>query len=132
MEKEKEQTDILIDTSIFIDHLRGHAPATEFFQSLYSRENIFFSAITEAELIAGKQCGNNSIKEKIIRFLHKWKKIEVTNQIAVLAGDLARENAVAIPDAIIAATALSKKAKLLTKNIKDFTNIRELKVEAPY
>lgn len=133
MEKEeKENSMILIDTSVFIDHLRGYKLATDLFKDLYIREDIIFSAITEAELIAGKQCKNKFVKEEILRFIHKWKKVEVSNQVAVLAGDLCREYNTEIPDSIIAATAILNKAKVITKNVRDFTNIKELKVEAPY
>jgi len=51
---------MLIDTNIFVDHLRGYTPAVKFFESLKGKENILFSAITEAELIAGEECWQRS------------------------------------------------------------------------
>ena len=122
----------LVDTSVFVDHFRGFGPASNFFRSLSDRQDVIFSAITEAEIIAGKQCGDSSVKDRILHFLHKWKKIEVTNQIAVLAGDISRENKIAIPDAIIAATAIINKSYVITKNVKDFSRVHNLKVEEPY
>ncbi|HLC72844.1 MAG TPA: type II toxin-antitoxin system VapC family toxin [Candidatus Nanoarchaeia archaeon] len=123
---------ILIDTNIFVDHLRGYAPAVKFFESLASKENILFSVITEAELIACQECKEKAKKEGMLQFLSQWNKIIVTNQIAVLAGDLSRDKGIDLPDALIAATALVNKAELVTKNIKDFKKITELSLRVPY
>jgi|SRR3989338_2816540 len=123
---------ILIDTNIFIDHFRNFKPATTFFESLQERNNVLFSAITEAELVSGTINKDTEKKELLLRFLSQWNKIEVTNEIAVLAGDLRRDNALFLPDAIIAASAIINKAELITKNIKDFKDIKELKISSPY
>ena|SRR3989344_6258320 len=123
---------ILIDTNVFVDHLRGHDPATKFFEALALRNDIIFSAITETELVAGKECKEGDKKRLLLNFLRRWNKISVSNQIAVLAGDLARDYSLDVPDAIIAATALVNEAELLTKNIRDFKNVSGLKVKAPY
>lgn len=122
----------LLDTNIFIDHLRNYAPATRFFESLADADDVIFSAITEAELIAGKECADARKKEFTLHFLHRWEKIPVTNPIAVLGGDLCREYNLTLPDALIAATALFYEAELLTKNIKHFGLVPKLKVKMPY
>ena len=133
MEKKiKEGTVIVIDTNVFVDHLRGYAPAVAFFESLGSKEDILFSAITEAELVAGQECKEKIKKEGVLQFLGQWNKIIVTNQIAVLAGDLSRDKGIDLPDALIAATALVNKAELVTKNVKDFKRIAELSLRVPY
>lgn len=121
----------LVDTNIFIDHLRGYAPATAFFESL-NENNIIFSAISEAEIIVGKQCSEKKKKEEILQFLKKWQKIDVNNPIAIKAGDLAREYGIEFADAFIAATALINKAELLTRNVIDFKNVPDLIVKSPY
>ena len=121
----------LIDTNIFIDHFRGHALATDFFESL-DQDNIIFSAISEAEIITGKQCNELKKKEEILQFLRKWQKIDANNSIAIKAGDLAREYSMELADAFIAATAILHKAELLTRNVRDFKQIKELRVKSPY
>ena len=123
---------ILLDTNIFIDHLRGYTPAVRFFESIFTQKEVIFSAITEAELIAGKSCNNREKKDLLLQFLYQWKKIPVSNQIAVLAGDLSREKEMNIADAIVAATAVINKAALLTKNVKDFMGIEGLSIKSPY
>jgi|SRR3989344_527245 len=122
----------IIDTNLFIDHFRGHKPATLFFESL---EEAIFSAVTETELIAGSQCAISETRKDILQFLAKWKKINVDNQIDLLAGDLAREHrkdGLELGDAIIVATAIVNRAELLSKNLKDFEKIKDLRIRAPY
>ncbi len=123
---------IVIDTDIVVDHLRGYQPAIAFFESLLHNNEVFFSAITEAELVAGKECADGNKKELLLHFLHRWVIVPVSYEIALLAGDLTRDYSLALPDALIAATALINKADLLTRNVKDFKNIPRLKVRAPY
>ena len=122
----------LIDTNIFVDHLRGQGPAKAYFDSLGNEDDILFSAITEAELIAGQECKDKEKKEGVLQFLAQWKKIIVSNQIAVLAGDLSRDKELDLPDALIAATALINKAELVTRNSRDFKKIADLKISVPY
>lgn len=122
---------IILDTNVFIDYLRGYQPAIKFFESL-DHQTVLFSAITETELIAGKECSDTNNKERLLRLLNCFEKIFVTNQIAVLAGDICREYETWIADSIIAATAILTKSELLTKNLKDFQKIRDLKVKVPY
>ena len=135
MEKKTESIKVVtLDSSIFVDHLRGHPPATLFFHSLISKgkEDVLFSAITETELIAGQSCENNDIKNKVLQMLNSFHKREVTNRVALVAGDLCRRYGVDLPDGIIAATAIINKSELFTKNLKDFQKIEGLKVVAPY
>ncbi len=123
---------LLLDTNIFIDYFREYKPSIDFFNNIKDKM-IIFSAITEAELIAGKACNDKSKREVVIGFLNKWKKIEVNNPIAVLAGDICRNNDnIETADAIIAATAIINKAELLTKNVKHFDKIEGLRVRSPY
>lgn len=123
---------ILIDTNIFVDHLRNFGEAVKFFETLVGRDDVIFSAITEAELIAGKSSKDKEKKGKLLYFINRWNKIPVTNPIALQAGDIYRDYELEIPDAIIAATALQNNAELITKNIKDFQKVYGLKIKVPY
>jgi len=127
-----EKEDILIDTNIFIEHFRNNSKAVDFFESLEVSSNIYFSAITETELLAGKSNNDSTKKRKLMLFLNQWRKIPADNPMVILAGDISREYDVDVPDAIIAATAMMNNLTLLTKNIKHFKKIKELKVKSPY
>ena len=134
MEKEREKIGlVVIDSNIFIDHLRNYTPAVNFFKELsLNPQNALFSAITETELIKGKSCSDNEVRFIVINMLNGLNKVVVDNLIALKAGDLSRIYGTDMPDSIIAATAIIKKAELLTRNIKDFENIKGLKVRVPY
>ncbi len=135
MEKETEENGlVVIDSSVFVDYLRNYSPSLAFFRLIpvNKRRNILFSAVTETELAAGKSCNDSNKRTVVLNMLHSFMKIEVNNQIALWAGDLCRKYGTALPDAIIAATALVRKATLFTRNIDDFKNIEGLTVKSPY
>ncbi len=122
---------MLLDTNIFIDHFRGYAPATAFLEKAL-QEHVFFSAITETELLAGTENNNETKRRLLLHFLQQMTKIAVDNPLTILAGDISRRNALAIPDAIIAASALAHHLTLVTKNVKDFARIQGLRIKEPY
>lgn len=121
----------LVDTNIFVDHLRGYEKAVEFFEKVEDGK-VIFSAVTEAELVSGDSCSEKSVRQTILQFLQNWEKVEVTNPVAVKAGDLRREHEILLPDAIIAATSLHRNAELVTRDTSDFRDVEELKVRKPY
>ena len=123
---------LLVDTNVFVDHLRGHPPAVAFFRGLRRTDDVAFSSLCEAELLACKANADPRVRSALLRFLHHWEKVEVSNPIALRAGDIVRTHGLAVPDAIIAATALRHRAELITRNAKDFRRVTGLRVRAPY
>ena len=121
-----------LDTNVFVDHLRGHPPAVAFFRGLRGADDVAFSSLCEAELVAGRANDDPKVRSALLRFLHQWTKVDVSNQISLRAGDIVRDHCLAVPDAIIAATALRHKAELITRNAKDFRRIMGLRVRVPY
>ena len=124
---------IVLDTDIFVDFLRGFEKARIFFDELKKEDYIiYFSAVTEAELISGKECNKIERKAEILSILANFNKVLVSNEIAIKAGDFCRISNVETADAIIAATAFAMKAKLVTRNVNDFKNIKEITLKVPY
>ena len=121
----------ILDTSILIDHLRGHKPATQYLDSLNDQETAI-SVITEAEVLSGESCNNSSIRESIAHLLSRWKHIEVSRDIAIQTGDIKRKYRLTMPDALIAATALLHGLEVSTKNVKDFAKVEGIVIKAPY
>ena len=121
----------IIDTSIFIDHLRNHLPASTWLISQNSEE-MLFSAITETELLAGQANNDESRRERLMHMLQQYTKVVIDNPVASLAGDLRRKYQILTPDAVIAASALLCHAELITKNVKDFKKVPGLRISAPY
>ncbi len=112
--------DILVDTDIFIDHLRGSAALKP------GRNRLHYSVVTRAELFAG-----NSGTDLVSRLLAPFREITVDRSVAERAGRVAREFQLRLPDALIAATALENRLTLTTRNRRDFNKVRGLRIRTP-
>ena len=124
---------VVIDTNIFIDNLRGLESARRFFDSMRSAgHSMYYSAITEAELLSGKECENEEKVERLLELLSIGEKILVTNEIAKSAGAIRRKYNLTLLDALIAATALSIGSVLYSRNIGAFKAIPDLETKEPY
>lgn len=124
---------IVLDTDIFVDFLRGLEKAKNFFEKIRDDDYVvYFSAITETELISGKECNTIEKRTEILNLLTHFTKISVDNEIAIKAGDFSRAYNVETPDSIIAATAFIMKANLATRNFKDYKRISVIKLKVPY
>lgn len=121
----------ILDTSVLIDHLRGHLPATECINALDDKEATV-SVITEAEILSGESCNDPLVRESVAQLLARWERLEVSHDITLQTGNIKRKYRLALPDALIAATAFIHKMEVLTKNIKDFSKVEGLVVKAPY
>lgn len=109
--------DVLIDTDVFIDHLRGAAEIKP------GRHRLHYSVITRAELFAG-----TTGTDLAARVLAPFREIPVDRPIAERAGWIRREVGLRMPDALIAATALERKLSLATRKKKHFDQVRGLRM----
>lgn len=109
--------DFLIDTDVFVDHLRGARELDP------KSHRVHYSVVTRAELCAG-----NTATEIMRVLLAPFREIEVRREIAERAGRLRRESGIRLPDALIAATAVEHKLSLFTRNRSDFEGIRGLRI----
>jgi len=112
--------DILVDTDIFIDHLRGSTELKP------GRHRLHYSVVTRAELFAG-----SSASDLVAQLLAPFREIKVDRSVAERAGRVARECQIRLPDALIAATALENRLSLTTRNRKDFERVRGLRIRTP-
>jgi toxin FitB len=108
---------LLIDTDVFVDHLRGARELAP------KSHRVHYSAVTRAELFAGNTAG-----EIVNVLLAPFREIEVGREIAERAGRLRREMGIRLPDALIAATAVEHKLSLFTRNRSDFEGVRGLRI----
>ena len=109
--------DVLVDTDIFIDHLRGAKELRT------GRHRLHYSVITRAELFAG-----TTATQLAATLLAPFREVEVDRAIAERAGRIRRESGVRLPDALIAATALEGGMALATRNRSDFDAVRGLRL----
>jgi hypothetical protein len=113
--------DLLVDTDVFVDHLRGAR------ELLPGRHRISYSVITRAELFAGRPVDEEGVR----RLLAPFAEIDVDRAIAERGGRLRRTLGLRIADAMIAATALEHVLLLATRNVRDFGRVRELRLHRP-
>jgi predicted nucleic acid-binding protein len=111
--------DLLVDTDIFIDHLRGTNEIKP------GRHRLHYSVITRAELFAG-----NTASDLSVQLLAPFRELMVDRPVAERAGRVAREFGLRLPDALIAATALEHQLDLVTRNRKHFDEVRGLRIRA--
>ena len=111
--------DLLVDTDVFVDHLRGARELRT------GRHRIHYSVITRAELFAGNTATNLSAQ-----LLAPFRELPVDRDVAERAGRVRREAGIPMPDALIAATALEHDLGIATRNGKHFRAVRGLRVRA--
>lgn len=112
--------DVLVDTDVFIDHLRGAVELKP------GRNRVHYSVVTRAELFAG-----NSATDLVTQLLGPFRELTVDRHVAERAGRVVREFQLRMPDALIAATALENRLTLMTRNRKDFDKVRGLRIRTP-
>lgn len=111
--------DLVLDTDVLIDHLRGARPLLREF------EGAAYSSVTRAELYAGVE---NSDIEALLSTL---VEIPFEKAIADGAGQIKRSIGLGLADAAIASTALVMGRTLVSRNRKHFARVKGLTLRAP-
>lgn len=116
---------LLLDTDILISFLRGDRRIRNLLQF---DDRFFYSYVTRKELLR-KRGLSNSQRETVLALLNRLRQIPVDGPIATLAEELLRlypHRGLRIPDALIAGTAMVRKAVLVTFNQRHFRFIEGL------
>lgn len=108
--------DVLVDTDVLIDHLRGaRRLSVEGLQLSYS-------VVTRCELFAGR----SAQEERVGQLLGPFRELPVDRAVAEQAGRLRRAGGIATADALIAATAQRHGLALWTRNVRHFAAVPDL------
>ena len=111
--------DVLVDTDILIDHLRGAVELRA------GKHRLHYSVITRAELFAGTVA-----TDLVAQLLAPLREVAVDRAVAERAGRLRRETGIRLPDALIAASALERRLSLATRNVRHFAAVRSLRIRS--
>ncbi len=120
---------ILIDTNILIEVYRNNKNIIETVQNI-GQHNIAISTITYAELLYGSR------NKKELHLIHKdistLTVLNIDEDVSIkfieLIAEYALSHKLAIPDALIAATAICNNLPLYTLNKKDFQFINSIEL----
>jgi predicted nucleic acid-binding protein len=119
----------LIDSNAIIDFCNGKLPLTG--KDLLLTVQPEISIITNIELFASKDISEQ--EQAVLRKFVSLALIHTVNSEIVEPAIFIRQNhKIKLPDAIIAATALTYNLTLITRNIKDYRNIEGLSLVDPH
>jgi predicted nucleic acid-binding protein len=118
----------LIDTNAIIDAQMGKIPKNgmEFMATVVNKEFIV-SFVSYIEFL-----GYKDVTPQSEAFISMANVVEINKNIIDTCIALRKTKRINLPDAIIAATALSQNLIIISRNVKDFANIDGLQVIDPY
>jgi predicted nucleic acid-binding protein len=121
---------VLIDTSLLIDHLRRVQKERTAFYLAAGRYECVVSAITEFEFRAGSTAINQPFVNALLDLtpVLPFDSACVGAAVAIYRDLRARNQLIALPDLLIAATAVAHQLPLLTLNLSHFERITSLKL----
>lgn len=125
-------SNIVVDTSVIIDHIRGTSDDLRTLQTYKISHGIqlLVPHIVIVELFVGRETQRKVGREKVERILQKFELVGLSFSSAEIAGTLIRTYK-QIPDPfdlLIAAIAIEQEAQVATHNKKHFEQIRGLKL----
>lgn len=115
----------VFDTVVLIDYFCGRPGARPYFEAILNKKatGAYFT-ISELELWQGLRPGEEGRHEALLSLL---ERVPLSGDIARRAGELRRHvglNKLSLPDAAIAATAAHLGCVLVTRNTRDFEQLR--------
>lgn len=122
----------LLDTNTVINFLDGSIPQNgmDFLKSVLKNESIL-SVITEMEVLGYNF--ENSEDENITKvFIEASTVIQIDKNVVAETINIRKSKKIKLPDAIIAATALVHKLKIVSRNVSDFDGIKNIEVINPF
>jgi Predicted nucleic acid-binding protein, contains PIN domain len=123
---------VIVDTDILLEFSRGSDTAADRLEKTAKTFTLSISSITEMELIVGSL--NKKHLYEIRRFIEHFQVVNISEKISSRASGLIEQyclsHGLLIPDALIAATALTFDEGLATKNQRDFRFIEGLRLIA--
>jgi toxin FitB len=118
----------LIDTNVIVDAQMGNLPEKGLqFLSEIINQNFTISFITYIEVLGYKE-----VSQATEEFIALANVVDIDKPIIDACIGLRKQKNIKLPDAIIAATALVHGFTIISRNTKDFQNIKGLNCVNPY
>jgi predicted nucleic acid-binding protein len=115
----------VFDTVVLIDYFCGRPGVLPYFEAILNKEATgAYSTISELELWQGLRPGEEDRHEALLSLL---ERVPLSGDIARLAGEMRRDvglSKLSLPDAAIAATAAHLGHPLVTRNTRDFEQLK--------
>ena len=119
----------VLDTNVLIYFLAGEPIVARRLDTWReAHETFLVSTLVQAEVLSLPKLTTRDV-ERIEGLLATMTLVPVDPPIARLAAEFRRRYRIQLADAVIAATAFLRDAPLVTRNIKDFAKVREIKLE---
>ena len=121
---------ILLDSSVIVDFLRVKDKEITLFKHILETFDILYlPLIGHTELFSGKSIWERvGAREDLETILSEIEVLLYDRDLSERAGEIRAKYNTSITDSIVAATAIKHKLKLATLNIKDFKNVKGLKL----
>jgi predicted nucleic acid-binding protein len=121
----------LLDSNVIIDYLNNKLPKSGMnFVSEIVDDGPYISVISKMEVLRFNM--PDEIESVFTDFINYCDVISLDDSVVETTIEICKQSKVKLPDAIIAATCIDKKFILLTRNIKDFSQIENLVVINPH
>lgn len=120
---------VMVDTSLLVDHLRGHAGAVACLDGANERGDELWSVpVVRTEVLVGVRATESDAMWALFD-VFRW--LDVTTELADAAGELAARyrrshSGIDIVDYLVAAATQRLEATLLTRNVRHFPMIEGL------
>ena len=121
----------LIDTNILIYHTKGSEVVTNFISDIIAKQGFNLSILTKIEFLGWDKHSSEGF-QKCRQLIELANVYGLDEDIAEKAIELKRQSRIKLADAVIAATAIVNKFKLVTRNVDDYKVVNELEVFNPF
>ena len=126
-----ERQQYLIDTNALIDYLGKRLPDTgmDFMNTIIDAiPNV--SVITKIEVLGFNAPDKHY--QLLVQFMNDASVLELSNKVVDESINIRKNHKIKLPDAIIAATALVNNLVVISRNVSDFKNIKNLQLIDPH
>lgn len=121
---------VLLDTNVILGFLNGNAKINSFFEKQLMKSHLHVSQVTRMELLGYPNISPD--EEKFLKsLLSQVKILPIDDTVCDQAIDLRKEKKLKLPDALIAATAISFNLVLITCDADFSKNCSRFRVVNP-